>query len=152
MANNYRQASFTFKATNEQAAWLLYVHESMILARDEPSEPRDPEIAALYDLLMDEDQPYSADIEHGAITGGGVWVHDDGEWIDVEYVAKLLQAWLKHFDINEPIAFEWAETCSKPRVGEFGGGACIVTQDAIQFSCTQRWIQEQLAALSVPVA
>ena len=153
MANNYRQASFTFKATAEQAAWLLYVHESISLARDEPSEPRDPEIAALYDQLMDEGQPYSLNITQERFPAGDeVWIRDYGEYIDIDYTAKLIQVWLKHFDINEPVAFEWADTCSRSRPDEFGGGAVIVTQDRIHIMSTGQWINEHLTALSVPAA
>ena len=35
-----------------------------------------------------------------------------------------------------PIGFEWAVTCSRPRVGEFGGGWCAGFADRIEMQAT----------------
>ena len=40
----------------------------------------------------------------------------------VEIIAREL---LEHFKLDEPFCCEWACTCSKPRIGEFGGGCFI---------------------------
>lgn len=64
----------------------------------------------------------------------GLWVYAD-EFGDVEYAAQLTQVLIKKFDLN-PVGFQWAETCSKPQVDSFGGGACVVSKDEIAIKTT----------------
>jgi hypothetical protein len=68
----------------------------------------------------------------------GLWIHDDGESIDVEHVAILAQRLLDELEIDEPFVFSWAYTCSKPRVDEFGGGACAVRRGKDPIWCDAR--------------
>jgi hypothetical protein len=42
-------------------------------------------------------------------------------------VAYLVQKYLQQFHSGECWSFTWSETCSQPRVGEFGGGGMLVT-------------------------
>ena len=44
-----------------------------------------------------------------------------------EDVCDVLEEFLKNNRSNKYIAFTWADTCSKPRPGEFGGGAAFVS-------------------------
>ena len=44
-------------------------------------------------------------------------------------VAWLVQKFLKRFRPDQCWSLTYAATCSKPRVGEFGGGAVFVTAD-----------------------
>lgn len=75
----------------------------------------------------------------------GLWIHDDGESIDVEHVAILAQALLDELEIDEPFIFSWAYTCSKPRIDEFGGGACAVRRGKDPIWCDARnEVEEQL--------
>ena len=43
----------------------------------------------------------------------------------------LVQKFLKRFRPDQWWSLTYAATCSKPRVGEFGGGAVFVTADEI---------------------
>lgn len=45
--------------------------------------------------------------------------------------------------LNETVGFEWADTCSKPRLDAFGGGAMFVTATEIRGMHTSRWLAEQ---------
>ncbi len=54
------------------------------------------------------------------------------ESADVENLAVLLQLVQTHFGLQEPIAFEYAMTCSRPRTGAFGGGVMMVTKNEIK--------------------
>ena len=54
-----------------------------------------------------------------------MWFSAD-ECIDTTQVAIFAQALLDELEIDEPFCFSWAYTCSKPRIDEFGGGACKV--------------------------
>ena len=45
-----------------------------------------------------------------------------------------------------PIAFEWACNCSKPRIGEFAGGWCLIFPDHVAFGNTSEAIRNSLNA------
>lgn len=55
---------------------------------------------------------------------------------DPENVAMLIQRCCVETLAKEPIGFEWAVTCSRPRVGEFGGGWCAIFADRIEIETT----------------
>lgn len=55
----------------------------------------------------------------------------DGD-ANVEGIADIIGAVLAAHEDDSIVAFEWANTCSKPRVGEFGGGfVCISRYDTV---------------------
>ena len=58
---------------------------------------------------------------------GSLWVHSD-ESGDPFQAADFIQEYLRYLGvIKGGVFFSWAETCSKPRINEFGGGCFIVT-------------------------
>jgi hypothetical protein len=75
--------------------------------------------------------------------GRHLWIYAE-EGGDVERVAHLVQKFLKKFRPEECWSLSYATTCSKPRVGEFGGGAVFVTaadikwQSAYIFLCGEK--------------
>jgi hypothetical protein len=54
------------------------------------------------------------------------------ESANIETVAHAIYAVQRHYQIETPITFAFADTCSKPRVGEFGGGVVTITKNGIQ--------------------
>ncbi len=60
-------------------------------------------------------------------TEGTVWVRSDDSG-DVDYTADLAQAFLKRFDLDRVVGFQWANSCSRPRLDAFGGGAVAVSR------------------------
>jgi len=83
--------------------------------------------------------------------------HDDGSWgrhlwlYAEEYgspdnVAWLVQKFLKTFRSDQCWWLTWASTCSKPRIGEFGGGAIFVTADEIKWQNVYQFIDDERAA------
>ena len=60
-----------------------------------------------------------------------LWLHAD-ESGNVDHVGEFVRAFLARFRPNECWTLTWAETCSKPRVGEFGGGALFITAKALK--------------------
>jgi len=59
---------------------------------------------------------------------GAVWIHTD-EGGDLEQLVLILQHAMDTLpEITSAQGFQWAITCSKPRVDEFGGGACFMVR------------------------
>ena len=77
--------------------------------------------------LMEENDyvGYKADFEDMGDGQLGLWIRHD-ESINPEDVELLAKALVEGLEIDEPFFFSWSYTCSKPRINEFGGGACAV--------------------------
>ena len=56
------------------------------------------------------------------------WFHADDSYTDEELL-YLVQGVLKAAELTEPVIVSIAFTCSKPRIGEFGGAAYAIWQD-----------------------
>jgi hypothetical protein len=66
---------------------------------------------------------------------------------NVDAVLEYVRLCARKFDLQGDWGFTYAETCSKPRVGEFGGGAIIMdlSQRALkQFVNATQWLQARL--------
>jgi len=80
---------------------------------------------------IDEERPLSGAPMKIEITDLGVWFAHE-EDADPGLVANLVSALQKAFSPKEggkPFVFSYCYACSKPRVGEFGGGAYAVLPD-----------------------
>lgn len=77
--------------------------------------------------------------------GNDIWIHNDEGSSGIDQAVELIQIWLRSAD-NPPdhVAFEWSNTCSKPRTDGFGGGAAFITKDEIKWINPAQWIQEQI--------
>ena len=86
------------------------------------------EFGALWGEVMGPafDYAFDEDTESGA----HLWVYSE-EGGDVDQVIRLVQAFLGKFRPSETWAITWSSTCSKPRVGEFGGGWAVVTAQGV---------------------
>ncbi len=90
-------------------------------------------------------------------TGGRLWLRTDTDGSPYQ-AACVLHSFLEQLrpSGDDLIIISWAETCSKPRPGEFGGGTMVVTKHGIgtcspedQFemargSVTHPWLLEQI--------
>jgi hypothetical protein len=154
MANNYLQFSEVIPhLTIEEERWLaaqleiIHVYdgkeylatdlpEALAAARPEWCGCRayrdldgfDPEMAegAGFDYEFDTD---SSSYDNW---GRHLWVYAE-EYGDLELLAHLVQQFLKRFRTQDSWTLGYACTCSKPRVGEFGGGAVYVDAEQILF-------------------
>jgi hypothetical protein len=81
-----------------------------------------------YELLQDE---------KGRTTSIVFFSEENG---NLDQVIGLLQDFLKKFHLDKSIRFEWAFTCSRPRPGEFGGGAAFITSKSIKYMNTGDWL------------
>jgi hypothetical protein len=121
MANNYLEFSEILEVdSQEEADW--------IFNRVEQHQ-------------ADENNPPLGDVELEDPTS--IWFHAD-EFGDIEGIAKIVQEYLIEFNKPEYFTLTYAETCSKPREGEFGGGAVIVSQNEIKYLNAHSWVEEQI--------
>ena len=65
---------------------------------------------------------------------------------DAAAIAVVIQRCCPETLAKGPIGFEWAMTCSKPRIGEFGGGWCAIFADRIEIDATNEALSRALAA------
>jgi hypothetical protein len=170
VADNYLQFSeVVAKLTEQEEAWLNEQLES-IRVFGEKEYPEDAVPADLADKEADwsgvrflRDKPdhdaewdalgfefsFCEDHDNGGYVTDGwgrhLWLYAE-TWGDVTNVAWLVQKFLKQFRPDQCWSLSYSATCSKPRVGEFGGGAVFVTADMIRWQNAYDFIEEQRAA------
>jgi hypothetical protein len=139
MANNYLQFSETLDNLKpDEEKWL-----SEQLATD-------PDTDCLVFLADYEDRdPDDPDYGFGVCFEGqgdtrSLWIYGE-VYGDVERVAHLIQKFLKQLRPDQCWSLTYANTCSKLRVGEFGGGAVFVTADAIRWQNADDFIAQEQA-------
>jgi hypothetical protein len=151
MANNYCQFSEVLSCgSKEEAQWVSRISQ---LALDYSLEQVEvgPDWNDDFEPIT-EDAKLAADIVDGGFNGCGfsfkieddsnVWFYAE-ECGDPGFVAEIVFEYFKKFNKKECFSISYAETCERPRVGEFGGGALFVTLDGIKFMNSYTWIQEQ---------
>ncbi|MGB3833313.1 MAG: hypothetical protein WA975_15800 [Mesorhizobium sp.] len=106
----------------------------------------------LYNLLSKEnaaeDPPsdgflLSIEPEHGATQ---LWMRDD-ETGDPEHVIRFVKRCAAALGLSGLWGFQYANTCSKPRVDGFGGGAHVLdlaTGETVAWTYTAGWLAEVL--------
>jgi hypothetical protein len=166
MANNYVSGSFAFRCTvTERDLIVEAVAASHDLAVDLTSDPPSAALLAAFPPL-DHAAPWSgfcdafADPEFPNVGADFDSADDPDEPgccrayfarmdnFDPEAIAMLIQRCCPTTLAEGPIGFEWAETCSKPRIGEFGGGWCAIFADRIEFEITGHMLALALAEQS----
>lgn len=142
MANNYVQTSamFEFKDTESRDRAVEFLDEiSIALEYDEPLQ----DIIRGNDRLIDEIKFMSSlSFSYSARSSNYLWIYSDYA-LNVDLLAYTLQHLIRNFNMK-PGGFMWADTCDKPRVDEFSGGACFVTKDSIKWHLPYQWLEEQL--------
>ena len=74
--------------------------------------------------------------------GSTLWIHDD-EHGDVEAVIRFVLRLAEDIDLTGLWGFQYALTCSRPRLDAFGGGAHAIdlgARKSICWSSTQEWL------------
>lgn len=54
-----------------------------------------------------------------------------------------MQEYLRRFHPDGFVTFAWSDSCSKPRLDEFGGGASFITADAVELMSVYQWQAEK---------
>jgi hypothetical protein len=92
------------------------------------------------------------ELEAGSVAGFEIAWKDDSvvfyseESGDVDHLVHLVQKFLRAFRPHEAWSVTWAETCSKPRIDEFGGGAAFVTASEVHWISAHQFVEDRLAA------
>jgi len=64
---------------------------------------------------------------------------------NVDHVTQLIRAFLHRFRPSACWTMTWAEACSTPRVGEFGGGSALVTRQKVELHNAHHWAAKRAA-------
>ena len=169
MANHYLQFSEVLPhLSDEEERWLQHQLEFVLVFGDkeylngdlpEELDPADAEWAGCrayrdldgYESDLDEfagfDCSFSDDL-HGNC-GRHLWLYSE-ECGCVDRVAHFIQKFLREFRPDQCWSLTYATTCSKPRVGEFGGGAVFVTADDIKWQNAHEFIEHERASFDEP--
>ncbi len=142
MADYYAQFSYMIKTKDEtEREWLKRMAQALEDAYGEEQTDELPD--NLVALLTDWNQPiedlYPPNWE---LDNQGLWLHND-ESCGHEFAALISQAYLKKFHPDGCLGFEIGNTCSKARLDGFGGSACFITADGVEWYSTWRWLEEQ---------
>jgi hypothetical protein len=137
MADNYLEFSETIDdVTPEEATWIdQQLSEDpnagcpVFLTDYEDRDPDDTDCGFTYSFEEDDGKRR-------------FWVRSDGCG-NVNHVVHLIQKCLKRFRPDQCWSLTYANTCSKPRRGEFGGGAVFVTAHEIRWNDGYDFVEEQ---------
>jgi hypothetical protein len=157
MADNFLQFSETLDAlTPEEADWLRHQLEpiTVINGTEYPedddavrSRDTDPSYQGMR-FLRDYEDREDGDNDPGFETefqDTDVWFSAEAHG-NADRLAHLIQKFLKKFRPDQCWSLTYATTCSKLRVGEFGGGAVFVTADKIRWRNAYDFVEQQRAA------
>ena len=98
---------------------------------------------------QDADDPEVAGltlVRHDAPEGSILWIYDD-EHGDVEAVIRFVLRLAEDLDLTGLWGFEYANTCSRPRHGAFGGGGHVIdlgNRTTIGWTNTNEWLAAAL--------
>jgi hypothetical protein len=155
MADHYSNLSLAVSMNAEQGAWTTKLHDYVqrkLSDMDDGVEtpPPDADIADAANRLTAEFDSsggvtlqYFDDPKDLFNEPPYLWVEHD-ESADIHYVASLMEEFLRHFGLDNPICFQWSNDCSKPRLDAYGGGAVVVRRSGISAFHTSDWIKDQL--------
>lgn len=162
MADNYLQFSeIVPRLTAEEEQWLrhqlevVWIFAGQEYAEDQWPDDHDPSQAqfigcrAYRDLEGFEPDEYvgfnfefgTDDDEEPVGWGRHLWVYAD-EGGDLDRIAHLVQKFLGAFRPSDCWSLTYATTCSRPRVGEFGGGAVFVTATEIAWQNAYEFVEQ----------
>ena len=114
---------------NARAAHRLYTR-----LRQEDAD-RDEPLCSGFELTLQEGDDARA-----------LWIRDDVSG-DVKQVVGFVLRLAKEFDLKGLWGFDYANTCSRPRIDAFGGGAHVIdlsSRKSIGWTSTHEWLAAAL--------
>ncbi|KHK90369.1 hypothetical protein [Novosphingobium malaysiense] len=166
MADSYVQGSFTFSCTHAELALIEEAFEASyaFMAEDTPKDPS-PEFLAAFPpvnsgdlwngflaIFPDPDFPdfgveFEAENPRDRPELSTVCLYSTTDF-QPDALAQLIRHCCQETLRQAPIGFEWACSCSRPKVGEFGGGACAIFADGMVFKTTGAVLNDMLSRKS----
>jgi len=140
MANNYTSASFVIPVKDaEVTRQRMKALEEWMHSQDDAALQSFGDKAAVVAKALAEQLEQGAlgfawDLE-GGTQGGTLGLFHD-ETIDMEAAVTVAQLLLDLDDNDAVCSATWADTCSKPRVDEFGGGAVVFDRHRAEWQST----------------
>ena len=167
MADNYQEFSEVIpKLSEEEAGWLedqleiIFVFDGEEFTDDSLPENRSSDEAdwigcrVLRDMEDCDSCPgadagfqYELHESDDETIGSHLWIYAR-DWGYVGNVAHLVRKFLERFRPDDCWSMTWSQTCSKPRVGEFGGGAVFVTAADIAWGNCYDFVEQRRAAFA----
>lgn len=77
---------------------------------------------------------------------GDVWLKSD-EHCNLDHVEWFVRELIRRYMPDCVFSLTYAETCSKPRYGEFGGGWMVVSKDKVAYGNTHNDVRQAVAML-----
>jgi len=143
MANNYRQFSFALKLANKKESEWCQKELSRLSKID---DGEGGETSTDFDWTVFPVKKLTVDT--GAEESPHVWFRDNGEYGNVEQIADFVQSYFKKFYKQGYFVMTWSDTCSKHRIGEFGGGLAVVTAKDQHWFQDHQWVDELTKTLT----
>ena len=138
MADNYLQFSEEYSLSVAQEKWVLIRLEAM----DELTDGEEP--GEKHFVLLGEELAVSM-AEEGCfewtLKEQKLWVSSDVGG-NISAVATLLHLMAARFKLQRKYTLTWSESCSKPRLGQFGGGAFVASAEGIKYMNSWQWAEE----------
>jgi hypothetical protein len=138
MANNYVEFSEMLEElTDEEMAWIEETCTFEHVEQDEDEQPA---------KLPDWYNPDALGVDftnHLNIQEKTFWMYSEGEGGNLDTLGAFVHEFILKFRPDAVFTLTWAETCSKPRVGEFGGGALVISREGVKAMNTHHWAKTQ---------
>jgi hypothetical protein len=130
MANNYTQFSVALEGLDEVA--LTFADDVWEQMRDieddeDTASEADPAVAAAR-RIIDRSEGFCNDL---VVERGTLYISHD-----------------ETGDVDQAVAFQWADICSKPRPDEFGGGAVVFSRNGEKWMNSYQWAEKMVTALT----
>ena len=141
MANNYTQTSFVVDCGTKEARDDVLLFANALIEPDEYTHP---------DAITPDDEYCGGSISSDGDTS--LWFCGE-ESFDMEYFDAVIMYAMKKHKLP-PVSYTWADTCSRMRTDEFGGGGCVFVYDAKTDTVltdsigSHGWVRERIKELS----
>lgn len=156
MSENYTQwSSMIYNLSPEEAAWAKEVDgflKAVDLKTGYDSVNRSDVAVLAFDFPVVADltetvsvlceQEYLGDAQFD-VTDNGLWFHADDDG-DLGMTAAIVQDFIRRWRPDLIFHIEYANTCSKPRVGEFSGGVVVISYEGIDWMHTTTWAKRRI--------